>query len=253
MSRLDCLSQPLRRQPPLYTHKKHSRPLCSERWPPRTDAVAYYLGEDRTLTVQLPLDAKGFDTYQVESSAGTGDQSRWHTLVGRPIVNPYPDRKSKDQELLVYTSAPLDEDREVTGHPIVTLYVSSTDTDGTFFAYLEDVHESGRVTYVTEGLLRALHRELSTERSPYTDVVPYRTFARRDGEPLVPGRVATLVFELLPTSYLFKKGHRIRLALAGADKDHFALLPEAQPTVTYHRTRRFPWRVDLPVVPRPAS
>ncbi len=36
---------------------------------------------------------------------------------------------------------------------------------------------------------------------------------------------AVLTFDLLPTSYLFKRGHSIRLAVAGADADHFAPLP----------------------------
>jgi hypothetical protein len=52
---------------------------------------------------------------------------------------------------------------EITGHPVVTLYVTSTAKDGAFYVYLEDVDENGKVTYVTEGQLRPLHRKVSNE------------------------------------------------------------------------------------------
>jgi len=55
----------------------------------------------------------------------------------------YPDRAEEDRRLLTYTSKPLEEDTEITGHPVVTLYVTSTATDGAFFVYLEDVDEAG--------------------------------------------------------------------------------------------------------------
>ena len=63
----------------------------------------------------------------------------------------------------------------------------STATDGAFFVYLEDVDEAGRVTYITEGQLRALHRKVSTDAPPFKMLVPYHSFKKKDGLPLVPG------------------------------------------------------------------
>jgi putative CocE/NonD family hydrolase len=162
----------------------------------------------------------------------------------------YPDRNSTDEKLLCYTSPTLDVDPEVTGHPVITLYVSSTATDGEFFAYLEDVDGKSKVTYVTEGELRAIHRKLSTDPPPYKQVGPYHSFKRADAMPLAPGQVAELVFGLQPTSYLFKRGHSIRVALAGADKDHFALLPGPPPTWEIQRNAAHASHIDLPVMPR---
>jgi putative CocE/NonD family hydrolase len=95
----------------------------------------------------------------------------------------YGDRAEADRRLLTYTSAPLTDDVEITGHPVVTLYVASTATDGAFYVYLEDVDENGRVTYVTEGQLRALHRRL-TDRDPRSRC-SFRTipFSERTGCP----------------------------------------------------------------------
>lgn len=222
---------------------------AAETWPPESATRALFLAPDGRLVPDPPTGSSGSDVYRVDDSAGTGEQSRWQTLIGEPITNPYPDRAEQDARLLTYTSEPLERDTEVTGHPLVTLYVASTASDGAFFVYLEDVDEDGRVRYVTEGLLRPIHRRLSDGPAPYRDVVPYRSFEREDGRPLRPHVVTELVFDLLPTSYLFKEGHRIRIALAGADRDHFALIPSDPPTITVHRHARYPSRVDLPVIP----
>jgi len=239
-------------------HPVHYFTMGEQKWksadtwpPPGTETVTYYLTEDNILVSSAPASPAGFDNYKVDYTAGTGSNSRWNSLVNprhAPIY--YPDRSEEDKKLLCYTTAPLDEDTEVTGHPIVTLYVSSSAEDGNFFAYLEDVNPDGKVTYVTEGMLRALHRNLSDETPPYIMITPYHTFKRKDGMPLQPGKVAELVFDLYPTSYLFKKGHSIRIALSGADKDHFALNPNEPPTVRFYRNSTYQSRIVLPVMRR---
>jgi predicted acyl esterase len=110
------------------------------------------------------------------------------------------------------------------------------------------VDEQGHVTYVTEGLLRALHRKLSKETPPYQTVAPYHTFRRADGMPLVPGQVAELTFELFPISYLFKKGHSIRVALSGADNDHFTTVPADPVSLEFYRSKINASRLILPTV-----
>jgi putative CocE/NonD family hydrolase len=222
---------------------------AAQSWPPPAKTVRYYLAQNGALTDERPDTREASDRYVVDYTHGTGDRSRWNSLMGFRVD--YPDRAKADEKLLVYESAPLTRDVEVTGHPVVTLYVRSTANDGVFIVYLEDVDEKGRVTYVTEGLLRGLHRKLSHQPPPYAMVVPYRTFERADGRPLVPGEVAELMFDLLPTSYLFKRGHSIRVALAGADRDHFALIPsEEPPTWKVLRDAAHPSHVALPVAPR---
>ncbi len=198
-------------------------------WPPTATPVTLHLAPNFELREEPPADEHTQDIYKVDPTAGTGRESRWHTLVGLPINDPYPDRIEQDKKLLVYTSPPLEDDWEVTGHPSVTLYFNISGKDATVFAYLEDVNEEGTVSYVTEGMLRAIHRKLSQTPAPYRDPVPYRTYLQADSQPIIPGKVTTLTFNLLPTSYLFKKGHRIRLAIAGSDRDHFRPLPGLLP------------------------
>ncbi|MFC2165689.1 CocE/NonD family hydrolase, partial [Acidobacteriota bacterium] len=209
-------------EPPIHYYTMGEEKWKSaESWPPKADDTIYYLSSGHNLSAEVPLKEEAYDQYRADYSAATGLSARWDTLLGgTPVI--YPNRAEEDKKLLTYTSAPLESEMEVTGHPIITLYIASTASDGQFFAYLEDVDENGKVTYVTEGELRALHRKISEDPQPYSNIVPYHSFKRKDGKPLIPGNVTKLVFDLLPTSYLFKKGHSIRIALASADKDHFA-------------------------------
>jgi putative CocE/NonD family hydrolase len=138
---------------------------------------------------------------------------------------------------------------EITGHPVITLFVSTTQEDGALIVYLEDVDEQGRVTYITEGQLRAIHRKLSTETPPYRMLEPYHSFKRKDSMPVKPNEVMRLTFGILPTSVLIKKGHRIRIAIAGADKDTFARTPaDKTPTIHVERNLRYASFIDLPVI-----
>ena len=44
-----------------------------------------------------------------------------------------------------------------------------------------------------------------------------------------PGAPETLRFALLPISWTFMKGSRLRLSIAGADANHFAQVPHGRP------------------------
>jgi putative CocE/NonD family hydrolase len=215
-------------------------------WPPPADTLTYFVAADRTLTTDAP--DSGADEYTVTHTTGTGEHSRWRTQVAIGVAVRYPDRSGEDTKLLTYTSAPLPAPLEVTGHPLVTLFATTTTEDALIFAYLEDVDDRGRVAHVTEGQLRAVNRRFSDAPAPYRQTVPYRTFKRADAAPLVVGEVTELCVDLIPTSYLFRPGHRIRLAIAGADASHFAILPGTPPTLAVHRGRPHASRLDLPVV-----
>jgi putative CocE/NonD family hydrolase len=218
-------------------------------WPPEgfTDR-AWYFGPGGTLLDTGPEAKEGKDQYTINFEATTGKSNRWYTQLGGGDVV-YPDRGEEDKKLLTYTSQPMDSDTEVTGHPLVTIYASSTAQDGAFFVYLEDVDEDGRVTYITEGQLRAMCRKLSEEDPPFKFFGPYRTFRRADAAPLVPGEVVELTFDLVATSALIKKGHRIRVAISGADKDSFDRYPRdgSIPTISMERNSMYPSRIVLPV------
>src|SRR5262249_22340283 len=153
----------------------------------------------------------------------------------------YGDRRSADLLLLTYTSPPLDRDLEITGNPVVQLFVASTHKDGAVLAYLEAVAPSGAVMMITEGELRLIHRRVSRQRPPYAMFGPYHTFERKDALPMVPGETAKIEFALLPTSVRIPRGYSLRLAIAGHDKDSFFRYPaEGTPVLDVHRSAAHP-------------
>jgi putative CocE/NonD family hydrolase len=202
--------------------------------------------EERSLDSQPPTAVSASDSYTVDFSTTTGMTNRWHTQLGGDVI--YPDRAGEDKKLLTYTGAPLDTDVEITGSPVVTLEIASSQSDGALFVYLEDVSPEGRVTYITEGIFRVLNRKTAKGPLPYTPLGPPHSFLRADAEPLVPGQAAEISFALLPTSVVLRRGHRIRLALAGADSSMFERCPaEGTPRLTVYREKERSSYLDLPM------
>lgn len=236
----------------------HYFTMGEERWksarawpPPEARPLVFYPGPGGELRPTQP-DRNEADRYIVDFKAGTGVHSRFgkHLAGGRYPVG-YPDRARRDRQLLVYTSAPLAEDTEVTGHPRACLQVSSTATDGAIIVYLEEVAPDGTVRVITDGALRLVTRQASPGGWPYWAADLYRPFRRADVVPVTPGEVVDLTFDLFPVSWLFRAGHALRLALAGADADNFLAIAEDQaPTVCVHHGPGFPSRLELPAMPR---
>jgi len=208
----------------------------------------WFLAPSGTLRTDSAAPGAGCDRYEVDYSAGTGTQTRWTTQLGGSDVF-YGDRCDADSILLTYTSPPLAQDMEITGCPVVQLFVASTHDDGALIAYLETAAPDGRVTMITEGHLRLIHRRVSTDPPPYPMFGPHHTFERKDAAPMVPGEIAEISFALLPTSVRIPRGHCVRLAIAGHDRDSFARYPAAgTPCLDIHRSSAHPSSLTLPVV-----
>ncbi|MBD2772779.1 CocE/NonD family hydrolase [Iningainema tapete] len=218
-------------------------------WPPK--GMSYqrlFFAENNGLTEKSPTSDSEQDKYIVNFEATTGPDSRWRQSFEKMV---FPNRTEEDKKLLTYTSEPLRHDVEITGHPVVTLYVTSTANDGAFFVYLEDVDENGNITYITEGQLRPIHRKISNESPPYVVFGPYHSFKREDSLPFEPGKVTELSFNLLPTSVQIQRGHRIRVAIAGHDKDLFTRYPAVgTPEISILRNVVNASYIDLPVMKR---
>jgi putative CocE/NonD family hydrolase len=226
-------------------------------WPlPQEQPTNYYLRgqasesvnsvNDGVLSIRPPTDASGKDDYVVDYITTSGKATRWTNGYGGGFD--YPDMTRNDEKGLTYTTPPLDSDLEVTGHPVVHLWVTSTAQDGDFFVYLEEVDEDGYSHYITEGTLRASHRAISTPPFDYLGLPYHRSFA----EDLVdlPSEPVELVFDLLPTSNIFDAEHRIRVTITCADKDT-ALTPELSPPPTvsvYHNSDHASY-ITLPIIP----
>jgi putative CocE/NonD family hydrolase len=220
----------------------------TEIWPPNGQTMErWFFNENNSLTKSQPETESGEDEYKVDFNITTGKGNRWHVHYAQKMY--YKKRERVDEQLLIYDSLPLEKDVEITGHPIITLYLSTMHEDGAIIAYLEDIDENGRVYNITEGELRFIHRKISLEEPPYKIMVPYHSFKRKDSQPMVPGKITEIKFGFLPTSFMIKKGHKIRIALSGADKHTFSRYPNtSEPIILIQRNKTNPSHIDLPVI-----
>lgn len=216
-------------------------------WPPaHIENARWFLGDNNLLADTPPEAEQSADDYAVDFSASSGPTNRWRTIGGPDVI--YADRREEDKKLLTYTSAPIERDLEITGTPVITLNVASTHEDGALHVYLEDVSPDGRVQYLTEGVMRLSRRkERDRSEAPYVTQGPYHAHLRADAEPMIPGETAEVSFALYAISAVVKKGHSIRVAIAGADSAVFERVPaEGDPVITVEHGALSPSFIDLP-------
>jgi putative CocE/NonD family hydrolase len=156
--------------------------------------------------------------------------------------------ESRD-DVLVYTSDPLQEDLEVTGEMLADLYVSVDRPDTDLAVRITDVHPDG-TSYAING--------------PEAGYLRLRYREGLDRQVLIePGRVYRVRIDDMLTSNVFKKDHRIRFQVASSRAPHFDPNPNTgeeiatatkmqSARVTIHHDADHPSRVLLPIIPRPA-
>lgn len=121
---------------------------------------------------------------------------------------------SRDESAaLTYTTPEFVRDVEVSG-PITLRVVASTDaSDFDWSVRLTDVWPDGRSEWITDGQLRASMRRVDEERSLRNDrgdiVRPFLPLD--DAEPVPANQPVEYLIELMPTSNVFRAGHRLRI------------------------------------------
>ncbi|HRD26902.1 MAG TPA: CocE/NonD family hydrolase [Caulobacter sp.] len=204
----------------------------TRQWPPAGVVQrALYAADHGALVPAPPSGEAGGDTYRVDFSTSSGPANRWTTQLGGPVD--YGDRASSAASRLNYTSPPLARPLEITGQPVVELWLTSSTPDGALHVYLEDVAPDGRVSYLTEGEFRLIHRKPSPTPEPFRQFGPSHSFRREDAEPMPADRAQLVAFNMMPISVVIAQGHRVRLSIAGADAAAFARIPATGPAPVY--------------------
>jgi putative CocE/NonD family hydrolase len=238
----------LRREAPVhYFTMRDETWRSADAWPPIAEAATpLFLSGGRALgSASGPA---GSDTHKVDFAFGTGTHTRYERLAAIDNRDYYNEWQGRDAALLCYTSAVLDADAEMTGHAVAELWLAASEADAAVHLYLTEVEADGTERYVTEGVLRALHRRDAADTPQRRTAWPDHSFTRTDAAPLMPGKPERLRITLLPVSWGFRKGSRIRLAIAGADADHYAQVPHGRPpTLTLHHGAEMASRIALPL------
>ena len=186
-----------------------------EDWPlPDTQYRPYYLhsgGHANTATGDGVLstaqaDAEPEDVYRYNPRDSVPTMGGAVNSLGMlDDVGPLDQRQIEAREdVLCYTTLPLERPVEVTGPIELVLHVSSSARDTDFTGKLVDVHPDGRAEILTDGILRARYRQSLS--SPVL---------------MEPGHVYELHIDLGVTSNVFLTGHRIRLEVSSSNFPRF--------------------------------
>jgi uncharacterized protein len=233
-----------------------------QEWPlSRAKASAWFLHGDGVLSVESPAPHAPL-TYRFDphhpvptlggnlssqgalAAAGAYDQrcrrDLWTCTDGNPL--------SARNDVLVFQSAALAQDLEVTGPLIVKLWASSDSPDTDFTAKLIDVYPpsgdfpGGIDLNVGDSIVRARYRNGAAQP-----------------QMLEPGKPYEFTIEMYPTSLVFKRGHRIRLDISSSNFPRFDVNPNTGEPLNDNRSWRIaensvyfdpahPSRILLPVV-----
>jgi uncharacterized protein len=232
--------------PPIHFYTVNAMPghewQTATTWPiPAAVPLSFHLADKSRLADSVIGGATRFQIqYEVKCAAGYDP-----ALQSGPFAQPCP----VQQAAAHFISSVLKQDTQVTGHPIADLWISVNAADANLFVYLEDVAPDGSVTSITDGRQRASLRKVLSPPWNYMGL-PWRRSNREDVQPLVAGEPVRLQMDLLPTSYVFKSGHRIRVSVAGADyreRDRDTVNPA--PTITIYNSSDTPSTIILPIVP----
>ncbi len=224
---------------------EHEWPLARTEW---TNFYFHSGGQansrfgDGTLSTTAPTD-EPVDTFVYDPNNPVpthGGQSMFRENCG-PLDRSAIERRD---DVLVFSTPPLEQDVEVTGPIKLVLYAATDGPDTDFSATLIDVHPRGAAINICEGIIRARYRE-SMENPTLIE----------------PNRVYEYTVDLWETSNVFKAGHQIRLEVSSSNFPRFArnlntggeLATETEIWVanqTIHHDAEHPSHLILPVIPR---
>lgn len=147
-------------------------------------------------------------------------------------------------DVLVFKTAPLDQDVEVTGPVSLHLWACTSAADTDFTGKLVDFCPDGCARNLTDGIIRTRFH-LGTDQP----------------RPITPGAVVQYRIDLGSTSNLFRRGHRIGLEISSSNFPRFdrnlntgrVLGEDAEVRTavqTIYHDQDHPSRLVVPVIPR---
>ncbi|TCT26074.1 CocE/NonD family hydrolase [Thermomonas haemolytica] len=186
-------------------------------WPPkaaqpvrlylRSNGRANSLEGDGVLSFEAPRGTEPADRYRYDPANPVQTIGGGDCCNGGLVVPGAFDQRPVEirNDVLVYTSAPLEQPLEVTGFVQPLLHVSSSAKDTDFAVKLVDVAPDGTAWIIGDTILRARYRD-----------------GYLKPEPMQPGQMVTLRPTPITTSIQFGKGHRIRVEITSSNFPKFA-------------------------------
>ncbi len=227
---------------------------ASETWPPKNAKLTtFYLNSegnantrfgDGKLTATPDQSGKRSDSFYYDPMNPVTSYGGGVCCTGNAVQGGAFDQREMEEreDILVYTSDPLEEGVEMSGFIESVLYLSSDVKDTDLTIKIIDVLPDGTAYNLDETIQRVRYRE------GYDKEV----FMRKD-------QVYKVALTPMATSNYFKKGHRIRIEVSSSNFPRFSRnlntggnnYDESESVVahnTIHHSKRYPSHIKLPFV-----
>ncbi|MFC2147880.1 CocE/NonD family hydrolase [Bacteroidota bacterium] len=228
----------------------------AESWPPENSELeTFYLTSggkanslygDGKLSMKKPNSENAPDSFKYDPMNPVTSYGGNVCCTGNAVKGGAYDQQAMEtrQDILVYTTEPLEEGIEVTGFIESSLYISSDAKDTDFTIKLVDVYPDGRAYNLDETIQRVRYRE-GYDKEVFME----------------KGKVYKINLTPMATSNYFEKGHRIRIEVSSSNFPRFARnlntggenYDENQGVVarnSVHHSKQYPSQIRLPIVNR---
>ena len=226
----------------------------SDTWPPEgaemqtyylhSDGGANTLNGDGWLSPSPPATDERPDAFTYDPAAPVPSYGGNVCCTGNAVRGGSFDQQEMEgrEEILVYSTAPLEVGVEVSGTIEITLWVQSDARDTDFTVKLIDVHPDGRAYNLDETIQRVRYRE-GYEHEVF----------------MQPGEVYEVSISPMSTSNYFAAGHRIRIEVSSSNFPRFTRnlntggnnYDESEGVVAHnqvHHSAAYPSQIRLPIV-----
>ncbi len=180
-------------------------------WPPQGTTRRLYLRPRGALSFDPPRETEAFDEYTSDPARPVPWSEEIRTNHGLEWIVADQRFTARRSDVLVYSSEPLDADVTIAGSIMANVYFSTTGTDADVIVKLIDVYPGDAPDPTPNprnvkmgGYQMLLAGEVFRARYLKSFSVP---------QPLAPGAVNALSFDLLDKFHTFKKGHRIMIQI----------------------------------------
>ncbi len=199
-------------EPPvtIFTPGENRWQTLSDWPPPKMRQVRYFLHSQKGANSlrgdgflsTIPPASEGADKYVYDPNDPVPSLGGNNLTIDIGVQDQRP--VEERQDVLVYTSEPIEQPLEITGPVTVALWASSSAVDTDFTAKLVDVHPNGYAQNLLDGIIRARYRESGSAPKLMEAGKPY-----------------LFTIDLWATSNVFLPGHRIRLEISSSNFPRF--------------------------------
>jgi putative CocE/NonD family hydrolase len=190
--------------------------VAANHFPPESTPLSLYAHADKTLRATPPVAERESLSYTYDPRDPVPTVGRRHARI--PVKGPHDQREVEGRpDVLVFTTAALENPIEIVGNVSVRLWASSDRVDTDFTAKVTDVYPDGRSMHILDSIVKARYRN---------------TYLKE--ELLTPGEVYEFEIDLGYTAIALAPGHRLRLAISSSNFDRFDINPNTGEPIGDH-------------------